>query len=327
MLKLVCKVTIGTLVFDFVNSVEINSSWKDLTSTAVIKLPRKVYTIKNDKLDSLIKRGDKVKIELGYDDLLVEEFTGYVTSVKPTYPIEITCDDAMYLYKEMPVNPKNFPGNSSIKDVFDYLGIKENDYEAIGGSASNISLGGLFAITNDEGTIAKVFEKLEKASAILNIYIRNGKLMVGKQYDPEKKIADHIFVIGKNVVSSNLTFRKKEEILLDVTAISKNRNGKQISVHAGDYTGDKRTLNYDDLTEKQLLEQANAEVDKLKYTGYTGDFTAFGIPSVQHGDIVNLIDLENKEREGTLYVDVVQKTFGTGGYRQKITLGKVADIK
>jgi hypothetical protein len=327
MLKLVCKVTIGKLIFDFVNSVEINSSWKDLTSTAVIKLPRKVYTIKNDRLDSLIKRGDKVKIELGYDDILIDEFAGYVTSVKPTYPIEITCDDEMFLYKKQGVNPKNFPSNSTIKDVFDYLGIPESKYETVGDSASNISLGGSFAITNDEGTAAKVFEKLEKASAILNIYIRNGKLMVGKQYDPKKRGVDHFFVIGKNIVTTNLSFRKKEEILLDVTAISKNANSKQITVHAGDHEGDKRTLTYNDLTQAELQKQADADVDKLKYTGYTGDFTAFGIPSVQHGDIVKLIDLENKEREGTLYIDVVQKTFGTGGYRQKITLGKVADIK
>lgn len=326
MLKLICEITIGTLVFDFVNNVEINSSWKNLTSTAVIKLPRNITKLENEKLDAKIKRKDRVKIKLGYDNELKDEFEGYVTSVKPTYPIEITCDDGMYIYKEKPVKPKNFSSKSSIKDVFDYMGIKESEYEVFGGSASNISLPGAFSITNDEGTIAKVFEKLSKASAILNIYMRMGKIMVGKQYDPEKKIADHIFVIGKNVVSTNLTFRKKEEILLDVTAISKNSNGKQISVHAGDYTGDKRTLNYNDLTEAQLQKEADAEVEKLKYTGYTGDFTAFGIPSVNHGDIVNLIDLESKDREGKLYVDTVQKTFGTGGYRQKITLGKIADI-
>jgi hypothetical protein len=53
-----------------------------------------------------------------------------------------------------------------------------------------------------------------------------------------------------------------------------------------------------------------------------GSITAFGIPLVRKGDMVQLRDSDRKERDGKKFVvDGVDYQFGTSGYRQVINLG------
>ena len=54
-----------------------------------------------------------------------------------------------------------------------------------------------------------------------------------------------------------------------------------------------------------------------------GTLTLFGIPFVRKGDVVRLTDKDRPERDGKRFrVDAVTYGFGTGGYRQEVTLGK-----
>jgi len=70
-----------------------------------------------------------------------------------------------------------------------------------------------------------------------------------------------------------------------------------------------------------LKQYAEADMQKFKYTGFRGAFTAFGAPSVAHGQIVDLQDADFADRNGSFYIDGVRKTFGQEGYRQEITIG------
>ena len=75
------KATGDEIVFDFVNNVEINTSYENLTDTAKITLPRKLNFDGKPivvGVTSLFKRGDKVKIELGYFPNLRTVFNGYI---------------------------------------------------------------------------------------------------------------------------------------------------------------------------------------------------------------------------------------------------------
>ena len=71
-----------TFTFDFVNSVEVVSTWENLADTAEIVMPQKCYVLdKNGKQYSwlgkniggkqdtspIIMRGDKIEISLGYN--------------------------------------------------------------------------------------------------------------------------------------------------------------------------------------------------------------------------------------------------------------------
>lgn len=324
--QLCCKVTIGELFFEYVHSVEINSTWKDLTSTAVIKLPRRVGNMLGKKLDEYIKRGDKVEIQLGYNDEFVTEFTGYVASVKPTWPVEVHCEDEMFLFKNASTLPKNFNSTSTtVKDVMDYLGVEQvMDYMQLGEMTI-----GKFAITKDEGSIAKVFSKLKQANPVLRVFIRHTSqghkpvLVIGKPYDPTSAYV-HWFAFTRNIIDHKLEYKRKDEIQYRVKAISKNTGKKDTSVTVGDVDGPLRTYTYLDKSDTELRELANTALEELKYDGYRGDFTAFGIPSMQHGDIASLVDLDTEDRDGRYWIDEMQKTFDENGYRQVAKLGPMA---
>ena len=61
-------------------------------------------------------------------------------------------------------------------------------------------------------------------------------------------------------------------------------------------------------------------VNTFIYEGYTGTFTTFLEPSVEHSDKVELIDNKNKERAGRYLIRSVVTKFGINGGRQEIEL-------
>ena len=92
------------IVIKKINSVKIESSWKMLTDKATIILPRNVKFFNKNNIKAVFKKGDKVKIELGYNGNLVTEFEGYITKVSADIPIKVECEDEMYQLKKLPVN-------------------------------------------------------------------------------------------------------------------------------------------------------------------------------------------------------------------------------
>lgn len=105
------EITINGYYFDFVNEIDINSSWDMVTDTATIIIPKKLSFQGKPIVagsDSLFKRGDPVEIKLGYSDRLNTVFTGYISALKPKLPIEISCDDEMYLLKKKIIKKKSY---------------------------------------------------------------------------------------------------------------------------------------------------------------------------------------------------------------------------
>ena len=62
----------------------------------------------------------------------------------------------------------------------------------------------------------------------------------------------------------------------------------------------------------------------MKYSGYRGKLTAFGIPAVAHGNVAVIKDYRMPDREGKYFIDSVETTFSNGGMRQVFELGPVA---
>jgi len=103
--------------FRHVKNVEINSSYKTLTDTATITMPKKVFTnfegynfgqfakkpedSKEKTIHDFFKLESFVEIYLGYNGDYKPAFTGYITSVKGDSPVTIECQDAMYACKKM----------------------------------------------------------------------------------------------------------------------------------------------------------------------------------------------------------------------------------
>lgn len=315
MFRVCSNIEIGKFTFDYITEVESASSWKNLTDTATIKLPRKLVTKENQLLQDVIKKGDKVVIKLGYDDKLEQIFIGYIAYIKATIPVEIKLEDEMFNHKQKSVKPISWQ-KASVDDVLRYVGISK--FKTFG----NIDLGS-FQIDGKIKNIAGVFDKIKQQYGI-NFFYRNDTLIAGLPYD-KPNANSFSFSFNRDIISHDLEYRKKEDVKIKVKAISSYLDGKKETVELGDSDGEEHTLNYYNLDKVALKARAEAEMDKLKYEGYRGKFITFGMPKISHGDIVELKDSEYPERAGKFFVDSVRTTISpNGGLRQEIELGPKA---
>lgn len=310
---LICDITIGDLTFDFVHQVTIESHWEELTQTAVIMLPSSLKVDKN-KLKNAIPKGSAVTIKLGYESTgLTEIFNGFVSRVLPNVPLEIHCEDLMWKLKQHKVteNAKNETFQSYLSKVLPY---PVDCFE--------IKLP-KFVVVNMTG--AKLLNQLKEDYGF-PIFVRNGKIVVGKQYDPSNKVK-HIFVIDNsdksNIKSQKLEYKDENDVVLKVTAISNLSNGKKIEVEIGEDGGDSKTMNFFDLQKDELTKIATEYLKKLMYKGFRGQITVFGHPIVKHGDVVELRNDQESDKTGVYWVDGVTTEFGVNGFQQTIKIGSI----
>ncbi|GGF22220.1 hypothetical protein [Hymenobacter cavernae] len=322
MLRLTCKILIGSLSLDFVNDIQIESSWQNLTDTCIIRLPRKVQVLRTGLLPDVVKVGDRVVVQYGYDDALRTEFTGYVVGVKTGPPAEIQCEDDMWLLKRKPLT-KSWR-SISLQGLLEYVR-KESGHSFEIQTLGESSLG---KFTLNQTTGAQALDALRKDYGI-RCFFRGGVLIAGDPYKAKDKAPKHILAFRHNVISNDLQYVRAQDVRIKVRAIShvegKKHGRKRIVKEFGDVLdGELRTLNFVGVAEKDLEARGKAELARLRFDGYRGTLTTFGVPLVEHGDVVVIQDPDYPEREGSFSVDKVIKSFGTGGSRRNITLGPKA---
>lgn len=105
------RITIAdNLQFTVCQSIHIESSVQVLANNAKIELPRefrnavdqvgKTINIAGKSILDFMKRGDAIKIELGYDGDLQTEFEGYITKIGAEMPLLLECEDEMFQLKK-----------------------------------------------------------------------------------------------------------------------------------------------------------------------------------------------------------------------------------
>lgn len=313
-------INIGNYEFKYCYSGNIVSGWQNFTDTATIEIPNRF--LKNGQTivggnDNVFKRGDSVKIQLGYfnpdrdNNGLETYFSGYVSKISPGQPFKIECQDLMFLLKQITVS-KSWK-SVSLKTLLSEILPSNIGFEAVDAEL------GSFAVTRVN--VVQILEELKKTYG-LQSYVQNDKLYVGLAYKGNGKT--HKFHFQKNIISDDLQFVREDDTKIKLTAISIQPDNSKIKIETGDSDGDSRTLTYYDLTTEELQKIADREIKLLKYTGVAGTFTTFGSPKVNHGDVVELVNDIWPEKSGKYYVDEVSPSFGTGGFRQKIKLGRKA---
>lgn len=306
----------------------------------------------------LILRGDQIFIKLGYtykneeNDLTTElntEFEGYITKVHNQFPVTLDCEDNMFKLKQLQAPNKTWENTkydveSMIKEMLNGTDFTlETGAKLRNSVQTNI---GDFVTHNE--TVAQVLARLRKDYRIES-YFRGKELRCsGLAYYPEDR-REYVFAFQQNIISDNLDYQRTDDINIGVMAYSINKvelstmtkagkrktkqtrlqvfvsyeNGKLVvkdSKPSG-YDGEVRTLYFWNVTSKEkLAKHAENAINKIQFTGYRGDFTTFGLPSVRHGDGAIIRDKLIPEREGTYLVKAVKKVFGMGGFRQSLQL-------
>ncbi|MFD2566075.1 hypothetical protein [Pseudotenacibaculum haliotis] len=310
------------IVLRFVESVRIESSWKLLTDSATITLPRRVLkrVFDKDKIRDVFRRGDRVTIELGYYDSsdnknqgLKTEFEGYITHVSADIPIKIKCEDEMWRLKQVPVNysKANVTLKELLKDILPGYQIDANEGELLG------------SVRFSETTASQVLEKLKQDKNIYS-YFKGSTLVSGKIYSDDSNVESHYFNLERNAVSNNLQYRRAEDVKVQFIVRSFVR-GKKSEFKIGEQGGDVYKLNYVGPSYAELdklKEKAREDYNRVKSDGLEGNFVAFGTPSVRHGEKVELDSTLYLDRVGMYYVEGVNKSFDRSGYRQMIKLDR-----
>jgi len=296
--------------FNFVNAVEITRDTEKLTTEAKITMPKKVKWDKADKIP--VKRGDSVKISLGYDDNLQTAFVGYVRDVGFKTPIVITCEDEMFKLKQMPTKKKAYR-SVSLETLLKDQGISYR-LNIMGEQAL-----GAYRVTAD--TVAALLGKLSEQGIRSFFRYENGApvLYCGVLFERDTRPAQ-VFKTGLNIISDqSLQQQKAENMRLRVKAVSLMPDNKKIKVEVGDADGEHRTLHTYNKTESELKAWAEQEIKRLKRDGLTGSFTTFGHTLVDCLDAIGIVI--DGVKSGVYQVKKNVVKYGDSGYRQEITLG------
>lgn len=313
MFKLSAKIDISgdrSWSLDFVTAVEITRDTEKLTAEAKITLPKKVKW--DGSADIPVRRGDTVRISLGYDDNLQLAFSGYVRDVGFKTPVVITCEDDMFKLKQMPAVKKAYR-SVTLETLLKDQGIT---YRLnIMGEQSL----GAYRVTAD--TVASLLGKLSQQGIRSFFRYEDGEpvLYCGVLFERDST-PSQVFKTGLNIISDqSLQQQKAENMRLRVVAVSLMPDNKKIKVEVGDADGERRTLHTYNKTESELKAWAEQEVKRLKRDGLTGSFTTFGASLVDCLDAIGLV-IDGK-KAGVYQVKKNVIKFGTSGYRQEITLG------
>lgn len=315
------KVEIGDYVFNAVHGIEITKSVDDLSDTALIKLPTRFKIRQNGEqkfTEEAIKVGDKVIITLAYEGKYSGvEFIGYVKKISPKIPVEIQCEDAIWLLRRKNIN--KVWAKTSVKEIVQEV-IKDTPVEMSRFMKNQDIPLDKWIIRNANG--AQVLEAIRKDLAQTVFIDDEGKLYVGLQQ--LTNIGETVvYDLNYNLVENNLEFKSKDERRIKIKYNYMNpKTNKKDSIEVGDPDGEQREYTTSVVSDKKQLEAlANAEIKKLKYDGFDGDVVSFLIPLATRGMKAKLIDEEHLNREGNYFIKKVVTTFDTGGARRKVTLG------
>lgn len=314
MYRLTAKITIEgerRWQLEEVTAVEITRDTEKLTDECKITLPKKVKW--DGAAEIPVRRGDRVSVELGYDDDLQAAFIGYVREVGFKTPIVLTCEDEMFKLKQQPAQKKAYR-NVDIETLLKDQGIS---YEIRVLGEQQL---GQYRVTAD--TVASLLGKLQQQGIRSFFRMEDGQpvLYCGVLFERET-MPSQVFATGVNIIDDqSLEQQKADTMRLRVKAVSlMPDNKKKVKVEVGDADGELRVLHTYNKTESELKAWAEQEMKRLKRDGLAGSFKTFGYRLADKLDVIGIkIDGEKK---GCYQVKKNVIKYDSGGFRQEITLG------
>lgn len=376
------------ITLDFLNKYWVSSSWETLTNTARVVFPKNVVakdlrgndvpligtnkSIGNGN-NPLFLRGDKINIHAGYwyEDTAGREqqyvrlvFDGYITKVFSRLSVVLECEDQAFLLKQIPAPDKVWGKEVSLQDIITACLANTTTAKDAGITVKTHSK---TKVTFDVGTfytrgetVAQVLERIRR-DVHIDSYLKDKELRIGYPIYWPQDVQDinkpFIFHKNKNIISDNLEYQRKDDIIMSATAQSFYSTDQSVTTKDGDTKTRKKRLMvfvYSDVktqtlkskivtdpsqipvneqgqrftflfpfakTTEELINLATAKLQQSYYTGFRGSFTTFGMPFIPFGDNVKIVDPLIPDKEGVYKVKKVIYSGGVDeGIRQEIFL-------
>jgi hypothetical protein len=323
------NITIGDYSFNRVHAVKVKRSIHTLGSTASIKIPATAYFVQEGEPKTAVetakqfKAGDKVEINLAYNEDYQTEFVGFVKRINYAFPVEVECEDYIYWLKKKDIKT-SWP-KTSLKEVLQFIIADTHDDIKLSGQIPNVE----FTEFEINSNAADALQKIKDHYGLTIYFETDGTLYAGLSYVPNKGIIKYQINGDKcNIIKGNqLKYRLADDIRLKVKAVHIKADNTKIEAELGDEDGEQRTLFFYDVENMADLEKlAQQEIDKLKFDGYDGKITTFLQPYAEPGYIADLSDSIYADRSGEYYIESTEVNFNTGGARRIVEIGiKVLD--
>lgn len=325
------EVKLGGYTLNGFHGVDIKKSIHQIVQTCKLVLPASVLMRNNDKMERVkladkIKEGDAVSVAFGYDYKNKTEFTGYIKSIDRKIPVEVECEDAMYLFRKTNIK-KTF--NADIKQVLS--NICDEVKKAHGLQLKLYSKIPAIQVQNfivSDKTALWALQQLIDWYPMLSIRLVNDTLYCGLVYSTEDVSAKVNYAISggnNNTVSTDElkynTEIKTAKVVWEITKEDGKVEKKQFGDSNGEIVINKKIAGK--VSDDVLKKMAENEMTQQTYIGFKGSFTTFLMPCCEPGMIAN-IDDPQFGRKGNYYIGTVTTTFDTtGGGRRKLEI----DIK
>ena len=303
-----------TFIFDKVNKVLVTRSYDKQTQTASITLPRNViYNKRNiyEGEDALMRRGDKITIIGAYFPNTTEIFKGYISKINNNVPIELLCEDEMFLLKQAIAPNLSFKSVNLRTFIAKMLANTSTPFKAINAELGQIRLQG--------ASIGKVLQVLRDDYGLFSFFV-DGVLRVGLPFYKETA-QSAVFLFEKMIAEGmELTYLKKEDVKVQIKGILIKNNEREEFTY-GDPTGDIRTVFQYGGTKADLDLKCQSFLEQANYTGYYGSFKTFLEPKMIPGDYAILDSWKFPERKGTYLIkSVTTEVSVDAGGKQTIEL-------
>ncbi len=310
--KISWQIYIGGYRLGLLESVEVHKSVDLLADTCVLKLPGSVFN-HTLKVEDKIKPGDKVKVQLGYDDNLKTEFEGYLQRVDTDDgSLTLNCEDDLYLLRKAVKNKE-----------FKKVGIKEIAQYLINETGVALKLNVTLPIMYDKFVIhaANGYDVLKKLQDETkgNIYIREGVLNIHPLYTEKHGYVAYSF--QKNIESNDLKYRTKSDRKVEVIVESTDAKGNKVEERFGSSGGEKITIDAPGIDKPSMKQKAENEHRLRSYDGYEGSITGWLIPFAEPGMTASVKDDDYPQKDGSYYITAVTTTVNSSGGARKVQLG------
>ena len=325
MIRLCCRVEIrrewldeegllgaSTWTMEKVESIEITGDGDSLQDTCVIKLPKNArWGVSGSEIP--IRRGDNVRVWLGYDGVLKLRFVGYVKEVAAKTPTVITCEDEMMRLRQKAAKQKMYNSvtlSQLLDEQLEGMDIVRYDRE----SEAEVQLG---CLRIEATTVAGLLSELKQNYGITSCFalVDDVPTLYSFTVLPQLRRNAGRFEEGVNIISNSLEYRRSEDVQVKIKGVSIQEDNSRIEYSEGE--GEERTIYRYGLNMDELKVAVKNELKRDKWSGLQGDFETFGMPRVEKMDV---LDLYAAGTRGRYRVKGVNVSFGSGGYRQKIQL-------
>jgi hypothetical protein len=267
-----------------------------------------------------VKVSDSVVIEAGYAETGIKSiFRGVVKAINTGERVRLDIEDGMFLLRCKPIvlTAKKIKLKELLNKILSGTGVSVSDRTA------DMLVDEFQYNGNVAGALAVVKERLN-----LTVYLSTEDVLYAGLEEAEmlstdeQKAARIKLIYGRNIIENGVSYQTKESAPLKVVVKGKAKDGKETVAEAGMEGGSKQTHYRYNVTDKAALKLIAEQLyNKQNYDGFRGTLTIWGVPVAIPGGTVEYKNENYKDNEGRYFIKAVETTFGSGGLRQRLTMG------